>query len=1046
MQLDPQQQQAVNALGKNILVSASAGAGKTGVLVQRLKKRVIQDRVRVSRILAMTFTAAAAAEMKKRLASQLHIAFSNSSNAEEKAWITQQLIELEAANITTIDSYCLTIIKKYYSVIGLDPATTTNILSEGNVNLLKTAAYETALCKMLEEDADSITQLLEYFSPRCEDYDSLATIIHKINTHAQSVIEPETWYVEAKQSYAHIDHISDLPPVVLQAFFQRLSLKVSTLLKYCAQMKEFAEGDEKVDLDLISIKENKIINCLNALQEQNYSSYSMFLESLALVKTKPGSKENQSYKDARKNLNDGIKKLLEENYDSKMLIQDHNDLTSITNTLIDLAKNTWNTFIQMKQEKAAMDFTDMERYAYDILCANQHTVANILKESFDEIMVDEFQDTSDLQNAIIDMLSNGHNVFRVGDVKQSIYRFRQAKPSLMRNLMQDENTIQITLRHNFRSMNSIVEFSNHLFSKIMNVDGCQDTYTEKDCVSIGSQRQEEAIVPVEFALIQIEKKEDEVEEELSAKEQKAHWITKKILQMKKDDASLSWKNFCVLVRSHNDKAVIRSAFDQYNIPYLIDAREGFYQSELCQTILSMVHAIIDPQDEVSLLSVLVSSFYHFSDEQLANLYIRNHSIYRGIQNEYPEILDELKELQTIADTEGILAFLTQISIRHDFYNHLNASQKANFDYLFELTSNAKYFSLEDFLETMEASEDEKSSEAVSKGKDDDVVTVTTIHQSKGLQYGIVFLWSSSKNIFRDTAEAVMIDDVMKLGIQHINQNYRVRRPTIQRMAVEYHANLEDIEEFVRLLYVAITRAEKRMFIVDAVKKEMQRQAVDLTLLNERPGMTGLIINAMKDDPYFRISSFMEENVEKEKPISPNYVSQLPCLSIEPEMLEPLHTPSSTEFSTLPALDETSQISGTNYGTKIHELFETLPNTQWTENDLAKYSINKSLQDKFLAFSNSEIYKEALTMEIHKEFPFYISTKEERITGVMDFVAIGTNTIILIDYKTDNALLEEIKTRYKTQIDTYKKALRYMYPTKTIKAYAYSIHHAQFIEI
>lgn len=158
----------------------------------------------------------------------------------------------------------------------------------------------------------------------------------------------------------------------------------------------------------------------------------------------------------------------------------------------------------------------------------KNTVAHILQDAFDEIMVDEFQDTSDLQNAIIDMISNGHNVFRVGDVKQSIYRFRQAKPSLMRNLMQDEDTIQITLRHNFRSMNSIVEFSNHLFQKIMNVDGCKDSYSELDTVSVGSTRQQEDIIPVEFALIHLGEKIDD--EEYSGKEQKAHWITKRFLQ------------------------------------------------------------------------------------------------------------------------------------------------------------------------------------------------------------------------------------------------------------------------------------------------------------------------------------------------------------------------------------------------------------------------------------------------------------------------------------------------------------------------------------
>lgn len=1045
MQLDPQQQQAVDALGKNILVSASAGAGKTGVLVQRLKKRVIKDRVRVSRILAMTFTAAAAGEMKKRLASELHNAYSSSTNEEEKEWITQQLIELESANITTIDSYCLSIIQKYYSVIGLDPATTKNILSEGNVNLFKTAAYETALCTLIQKDETNTKDLLEYFSTRSEDYSSLQSIVNRINTHAQSVIDPTTWYLQAKNSYAHINKFDDLPQVTKDAFFARLQLKTSSLLSCIEQMKLAGEGDEKVDFDMVAIKENKIVNCIQALKEHNYTTYSMFLESLATTKTKPGSKENIEYKSARKKLDDTVKGLLAENYDVKMMVHDHNDLTQITDSLVTLSQNTWNTFIQMKQQKASMDFTDMERYAYNILCANNHTVSKILQDSFDEIMVDEFQDTSDLQNAIIDMISNGHNVFRVGDVKQSIYRFRQAKPSLMRNLMQDPDTIQITLRHNFRSMNSIVEFSNHLFGKIMNVDGCQDSYTEKDCVSIGSARQEEEIVPVEFALIRTD--EDYIEEEdLNAKEQKAHWITKKILNMKKEDPSLTWKDFCILVRSHNDKAIIRSAFDTYNIPYLIDAREGFYQSELCQTILSMVHAIRDNKDEIAMLSLLTSSFYSFTDEEIANMYLLYHSLTKGIETLHPEILEELRELGRIAEKDGVIELLNQISIRHDFYNRLNSSQKANFDYLFETVCNANYATLEDFLEIMEASEDEKSSEAVSKGKDDEVVTVTTIHQSKGLQYGVVFLWSSMKNLFRDTAEPVMIDDELKLGIAHIGDNYRCKRPTIQRMAVEYRSNLEDIEEFIRLLYVAITRAEKRMFIVDATKKDILPQNVDLSLLTQRPGMTGLILNAMKSDPYFRMSSILQEKVEKEKKIPTNYVTELPKLSIQPRLFTELLTPSSKEFTELPELDAFSKSAGTNYGTTVHEILEELPDRIWTLDDIQTDDISKTTKASIVAFSHTPVYQKALTMEIYKEFPFYIDMQTKQITGSMDFVAMNDTDIILVDYKTDNAPSEEIQKRYQSQIDTYKEALHYMYPEKEIHAYAYALHHAQIIEM
>lgn len=1042
MNLDAEQKQAVEALGKNILVSASAGAGKTGVLVQRLKKRVIQDRVRVSRILAMTFTAAAASEMKKRLAKELHTAFQQTTSDEEKAWLSEQLVELEAANITTIDSYCLTIIKKYYSVIGLDPATAQKVLSQGSVNIYKKRAYLNTLAKYIENDPALSYKVISYFSARAEDYDSLYSIINTINTHAQSTIDPDEWYAQAISSYAPITRISDLSQATLENFFSRLSLDLNCLLSYLDQMRFYADGDEKIKFETLDQEEIAIRNCINAIQDHNYSKYSYSLENLALCKTSPNTK-NAEYSASRKAMNDKIKELLKNNYDSKMMIQDHNDLSDITSYIVSLAKDSWNAFISSKQEDAVMDFSDMERYAYDILCANNYTVAHILQDSFDEIMVDEFQDTSDLQNAIIDMISNGHNVFRVGDVKQSIYRFRQAKPSLMRNLMHDPETIQITLRHNFRSMNSIVEFSNHLFSRIMNVDGCKDSYTELDTVSVGTARQQEEIVPVEFTLI---KQEKDADEELSGKQQKAYWIAKKILLMKKENPALSFKDFCILVRSHADKTVIRSAFDFYNIPYLIDAREGFYQSELCQTILSMIHAIKDPKDSIALVSVLTSHFYDFSDEELALLKIRHTSIYEGIVEDHPEIIEELKELNRIAEDRNIIELLTQISIRHDFYNRLNNDQKANFDYLFDQASNAKVDTIQDFLETMEASVDEKSSEAVSKGKDDDVVTVTTIHQSKGLQYKNVFLWSTSKNDFRDKSSAVMIDDELKLGINHLTMPYRCKRPTIQRLAVEYHSNLEDIEEFIRLLYVAITRAEKRMFIVDATKKDILKQPVDLSLLSQRGGMTALIYSAMKDDPYFRLTEVDEMDVEKEKEIPKTYVQELPHLTIQPALLSSLYTPSSTEFRELPVLDETSKLAGSKYGTKMHEIMEALPNKRWTMQDLEAYALSAADKQRILSFSQSDIYQQCLSMEIHKEFPFYVEQNGERITGTMDFLAINDLNIILIDYKTDNAPETEIKQRYSPQLKTYMKALSIMYPDKEIKAYAYSFHHESFIQI
>ena len=1041
MNYDSEQTEAINTTGTDILVSASAGAGKTGVLVARLTKRVVKDRIRVSRILAMTFTQAAAAEMKKRLASSLHDVLRNSQNQDEKEWVQSQLIELESASITTIDSWCLSIIQKYFSVIGLDPATATRILDEGSVKLYQNRAYHDALSSLIETDHDNVLKLLEYFSARSEDYDTLKGIIDSINSHAQACIDPQQWYEEAADSYHPVHHFDEIQPEIRKAFFQSHLLKLNSLKSMLDLMKREAAGDPKVTPESLLPKYNALENCIQAIREQKWSVYCMSVENFITIKT-PASGKNLSYTEIRKKFNKDSQSLASDLYPEKILISDHNDLDPLCKTMVSLAKDTWNRFEAYKKEDACMDFSDMERFALEILQKNNGTVADILRDSYDEIMVDEFQDTSELQNAIIERIAKPDNVFRVGDVKQSIYRFRQAKPQLMRSLMNDPHTKQITLRHNFRSMESIVTFSNRLFAKLMNIEGCQDSYTELDTVSVGREEQKEQPVPAEFALIHVNPKEDEE----TPKQKKALWIARKIISMMQEDPSLHYRSFAILVRSHADKPVIRSVFDQYGIPYDIDAREGFYQSSLCQIILSIVRYLLDGSDTISLLAVLTSPLYDFDDEELSAMKIGYSSFSEGVKTLHPEVFEDMKTLKTIADQEGIPAFLDAVSRMHGFYEKLDDSQKANFDFLFEKMTGTACDSLQTFLDTMEAGEDEKSSEAISRGKDDDVVTVTTIHQSKGLQYGIVFLWSTSRNDFRDSRSPVMIDDDLKLGIYHYTMPYRARRNTIVRTAIEYKASLEDLEEFTRLLYVAVTRAEKRLFIVDTVKKDIPHQNTDLSLLASRPGMTGLIYNAMKDDDYLIITDMMEEDVEPLSLVKKKYVSELPHLTVKPEIFPSIHTPSETEMTVLAPLDSSSHLSGNRYGTRMHETAEQLPDRSWTMEDLDQYDLRIGDKKKLLAFSDSDLYQKALNMEIHKEMPFYIHTSNTRMTGSMDFVAVGEKEILLIDFKTDNASLSEIQNRYSDQLNAYREALKILYPGYNITVYAWSFHNSQEVLI
>lgn len=1042
MRFDAEQTEAIQTTGTNILVSASAGAGKTGVLVGRLRKRCVDDRIPINRILAMTFTQAAAAEMKKRLAKELHNSYTNASDPEEKDWLQKQITALASADITTIDSYCLTVIQKYCNVIGLDPAIAENILDDGTRNLFLRQAFDETLKSFYEKDPEKTTALCAYFSPRSEDYETLYDIVKKINDHAQADIDPDTWYAQARFSYHTIHSLSDLDPAVSDAFFGYLKVTCRRMMDLLTLMEQDLMDDEKVSPETLLPKKNALTNCLNALEEKNYSLYCTSLDNFALTETKASGK-NAMYKDHRDKVENLTKRLLGIRYDEKMLIDDHNDLTEICGMLTDLARLSYERFTEIKQEQACMDFSDMERYAFNILKKNNGTVAGIIRDSLDEIMVDEFQDTSALQNAVIETISNGRNVFRVGDVKQSIYRFRQAKPQLMRSLMQDENTKQITLRHNYRSKESIVRFSNLLFSKIMNVPGTKDTYLEEDTVSIGAEHQKEKPVPVVYALLPAPDKDDE--ESPGAKLLKARWIAAKILQMKQEDPSASFRDFAVLVKAHADKIVLRVAFDEYGIPYDIDAREGFYQSILCQTVLAMIRFMLDESDRISLLSVLTSSFYRMDDNRLAELKIMYGSVYEGIMTEYPQIIAEMRELRDIARHGSITEMLTEIANRHDFFAGLDDRQKANFDFFFEKAVRLDRADLYTFLKEMEAGEEEKSSEAASRGSDDDIVTVTTIHQSKGLQYKNVFLWATSRNDFNDGRNAVIIDDTLKLGIPHLTMPYRAKRTTLQKIAVEYQANLEDMEEFTRLLYVAVTRAESRLFIVDSINKDFPLRDITLSLLADRKGMSGLILSALPEGPLFQRIDAEPADVQPLPAQRERTVEHLPVFEADAAVLRPVYTPSSLEFRKLPDLGRKEQ-GGRRHGTLVHEVIEKLPDRQWTEEELMRYPLSANDRKKILCFSDSELYRKALSMEIHKEYPFYVENKEMRMFGVMDFVAVGDDEILLLDFKTDNASAGEIRRRYSDQINAYRTALRMIYPDKKISAYAWSFHNDTEIEI
>jgi ATP-dependent helicase/nuclease subunit A len=1086
-------------IGRSIIVSASAGAGKTTVLVARIVKRCLEEEppIPIRRIMAVTFTKAAAAEMKRRVFTSFRDALKDCREETKKEYIRAQMIDLNAADITTIDSWCLTIIKKYYNVIGLDPARTRQIVDAGSLGALHAQAFDHAFGELMQADPNEAVELAMMFDPRPERTDELEKGVWKVLDMALSTDDPEQFLqVKCLANYPSVHRLDDLPAPLVDLFYDAFIAKLDPLKRICDRVEKAAVRMDESYVQSVDTVRNQIAVSEEALQSHDWNRFMGTLLPLkqAAFKKKP-SKDTSGmgdlYAEAKKPYSETVKNLLASVYRENVLVSDANTLHRRAKVFARLCREVLHETERLKEENACMDFGDLERFALQILKANHDMIADRMRLQYDEIMIDEFQDTSELQNAIIQLIARPDNVFRVGDVKQSIYRFRQAKPSLMRSLLHDEeHQYHISLNHNYRSKESLVTWNNDLYRLLMNIPGFEDTYEGDDIVRIGegTGQAEKAPVPVEFHLDYTD------DEEADGDVLKADWIARKILLMKKEDPSLHYKDFAILTRSHAPKRILNTIFNRYGIPINAITKTGFYNSAVCLVIKAVAGLIRDDTDSIALATVLTSELYGLQEKDLIALkqaYESSHpdepySFVKAVRDSQLTVFADMKQLAETAGREGVTAFLKAVGLFNDFYEKLDKKEKANYEYLFEMTLNSEPLSLDDFYDVLEQGRDDSSLEANSFGSDEDAVTVSTFHHSKGIQYDIVFIWSYKAFAAQTGADSIMtMDDRNGLGLEMVDTDYAVKRDTLQHIAASTRDQLAEAQEHIRVMYVATTRARNRMFFVDTVRNQNELYKYFHVQINtQRQAMTQLILRAMTilnrklisdvspdeasaDEntvrvlshqiegsyPYFRLdmNPITDDMIRDVMPVRTDpYRAELPVLKEPPAVLPPLVTPSSREVTVVPPLDPLVQDpkTGTDYGTRMHETVEHLPDRVWTEADITDPELSPRDVQHLIHFSESDIYRKCLSMEIHKEYSFFVIDPErnETLHGSMDFVAFSPEQIILIDFKTDNADPETIQERYTEQLLTYRRALALLQPDTPIAVYAYSFHHEQFIPI
>ncbi len=871
-----EQLSAITQKGNNILVAAAAGSGKTTVLVERIIRKIINDNVDIDKILVVTFTNAAASEMRERILTALYKQIDEDPLNQR---LRKQIVLLNKASICTIDAFCLDIIRNNFFEIGA--SSNFRIADNTELELLKQEAIEETFEELYLENDDEFNKLIELYAGYKDD-ENLKNIILKIHNYIQSAPFPEDWLEEQIEKF-NMSNIEDFSQtewgkIILKNFRDEVLNSIQILESSKHQL------DMITELSKFSLVVADDINQLKFL-EQNWDNWERAYEIANNLKFKtwPTDKKvvsnlKEETKKARDNVKKRISKAVSQTfiYNTEEAVEDINAMYPILKKIKDVTLKFMEKFSEKKSNKNIMDFSDIEHYALKILLKKDENgiyqkteVAKKYEEKFNEIAIDEYQDSNLVQEYILTSISNKKNIFMVGDVKQSIYRFRQAKPELFLDKYQkyglepNEYGQKIKLFKNFRSRENILDTTTLIFSDIMSADFGEIEYDESEYLNLGATY-EEPTENVEFAgkteldIIDLKKEEnedgEEIEEDNSSEllektEIEAKFVANRIQKLIKSKyqvydrktgyRDITYKDIVILLRATSNTAnVFEKELLNLNIPVFSDQAENYLESIEIRTITSLLKIIDNPYRDIPLVTVMRSIIGDFTDNELIEIRLTQNEgyFYDSLKEAKasPKIDGKLKEkvinfldkLNKWREEERYLPlneFIQKIYEETDYYNYVRLMpngqvRKANLKMLldrakdYEKISFKGLFNFIRYLEKVKSSNSDLSSAKVI-GENENVVRIMSIHKSKGLEFPVAIISRTDKKFNqKDLNESILLHQDIGFGMQYINYDRKIEYTTATKEAIKIKTKEESIAEEMRILYVALTRAKEKLII------------------------------------------------------------------------------------------------------------------------------------------------------------------------------------------------------------------------------------------
>ena len=865
-----EQQAAIDSRGQTLLLSAAAGSGKTAVLVERIIRRLLDKEypIDITELLVVTFTKAAAAEMRDRIGTALMKALSETKDPR----VERQLALLPSAQISTLHAFCQHVIRKYFYTIDLDPAF--SIAGEEELNLLRRQVLEDVFLSYYEDDekASILYPLADMFGSDRGD-DILMDTVSRMYTYARSLAWPEHWLKEAARAYdvapdAVIDDMVWAGPIkdAVRRILEEDAHLYDGVLYHLRQREAFAPACDTFVAEQAALRQ--------AAQARSWNDLSRFVRAIDFPRLKSLRKlsdDDKAVWERCKKVRDDVKKdvikTLQSVYFSatpEEWLDGMRAMKPVMDGLVTLTLDFAKAYGAAKKEKGWIDFSDLEHFCLQILLAPdaspEHPVpsaaAEELRSQYEEVFIDEYQDTNGVQELITRLVSGEDNRFMVGDIKQSIYRFRLADPTLFlekyQSFSRDEKAVQrcIDLGRNFRSVPVVLDAVNAVFSRAMTAEAAGMDYGEREKLYAGRQAPDDERWiggPVEVDIVPTPSDEED-DDGSTAFEKECRFIAGRIGELlasgrmaaRKDGTlePLSYRHIVVLLRSMAGKAdVLIQALQEGGIPSYAEQSGGYFAAVEVQVMLALLRCIDNPEQDLAMAAVLRSPLVGLDETALAGVRLAGDgTLWQNLPAfvaSLPDGVDEKEDLQqfmaafdswrTYSRRHGVAELLQRLyddTAYVDFVGALPGGgvRQANLKALYDRArqyEEAGFRGLFRYLQLMDKMKEDGLDLAPAKvvSEKEDVVRIMSIHKSKGLEFPVVFVADMGKAFNRrDTQDQILFHNRLGIGLKQYDPEWRMSYPTLIWSGIAAQLRWEGTAEEERILYVAMTRARDQIIL------------------------------------------------------------------------------------------------------------------------------------------------------------------------------------------------------------------------------------------